>query len=133
MKVRKTTTVIVSLVLFTLLLVPGIDAKNAVTRPFQISGVITFFYDGSIADGGVATHLGSFDGAGTWYSGTYIAANGDELYWEVAALGTYTLNFTGGTGRFENATGGYSFDWAQIPGPDGGMTFAYTGEGTITY
>jgi hypothetical protein len=133
MKVRKVTMVFLGLVLLALLQAPAVNAKDAVVRPLHISGVITFYYDGSIDDQGVATHIGNFTGAGTWYSGKYIAANGDELYWEVAELGTYTLNITGGTGRFENATGTYSFEWFPISESADGATFEYIGEDTITY
>ena len=133
MKVRKISMVFLGLVFLALLQAPAINAKDAVARPFHISGVITFYYDGSIDDQGVATHLGNFVSVGTWVSGKYIAANGDELNWEVAGEGTYSINFAGGTGRFANATGSYAFQLDPIPGPEGGMTFEYTGEGTITY
>ena len=133
MKTRKAFFAVLTLVIFVFLQTPVMNAKDLVTRPFHISGQITFFYDGSIMDQGVATHLGKFDCFGTWSSGTYFAANGDELYWEVEGYMTYTIIFTGGTGKFENATGGYAFELVQIPGPEGGMTFAYKGTGTITY
>lgn len=133
MNTRKSLLVVFSLVIFVFLQTPGINAKDLVTRPFKISGQITFFLDGSILDQGVATHLGQFDSFGTWSAGEYVAANGDELYWEVAGPMTFKIIFTGGTGRFVNATGSYDFQWTEIPGPDGGWTFAYTGTGSITY
>jgi len=81
---------------------------------------------------GYATHLGNFTttiwfcGAGFDYKngeGSFVAANGDELYFKVPSPGEvghilpyedplYELTFqdpfvfTGGTGRFEGATGG---------------------------
>jgi hypothetical protein len=131
MKVRKVTMVFLSCMILILLQTSVINAKDMVTRPFQISGVITFFYVGTIDDQGVATHLGNFVSYGTWMSGKYIAANGDELYWQVA--GGYIINIIGGTGRFENATGEYAFELNPISGPEDGMTFEYTGKGTITY
>ena len=77
---------------------------------------------------GVATHLGLFtrtetvlvNPLGVFVDGTitFTAANGDELCADVAggftaadlstAAGSYT--FTGGTGRFENASGTAEFD-----------------------
>ncbi len=76
---------------------------------------------------GIATHLGLFtrtetvlvDPFGVFKEGTitFTAANGDELYADVAggftaadlstAAGSYT--FTGGTGRFQDASGGALF------------------------
>ena len=38
-------------------------------------------------------------------SGVVIAANGDTLNWEVGTIPN-TIVYTGGTGRFEGATGG---------------------------
>ena len=93
---------------------------------------------------GTATHLGQFtreehlflnpDGS---FTGTMVftAANGDELWLDfqgaftspTTAEGTYT--FTGGTGRFEGATGEATFDAFT---PDGVHVEA-TFEGTIRY
>lgn len=93
---------------------------------------------------GTATHLGQFtreerlflnpDGS---FTGTMVftAANGDELWLDfegaftspTTAEGTYT--FTGGTGRFEDATGEATFDAFT---PDGVHVEA-TFEGTIRY
>ena len=81
----------------------------------------------SAAATGVATHLGLFtrtetvlvDPFGVFVDGTitFTAANGDELYADVTggftaadlstAAGAYT--FTGGTGRFEDASGSALF------------------------
>ncbi len=81
----------------------------------------------SAAATGVATHLGRFtrtemllvDQFGVFQEGTmtFTAANGDELYADVeggftaadlsAAAGSYI--FTGGTGRFHNASGSAQF------------------------
>jgi hypothetical protein len=91
---------------------------NAVPRP---SGVL----DLTVVATGNATQLGSFlrteelvfDPATGTLEGdiSFTAANGDELWGTVAggfiapgiATGTYT--FTGGTGRFVNASGGADF------------------------
>ena len=95
---------------------------------------------------GQATYLGRFtrlshvvvhpeDGSA---EGTIVftAANGDQLFMDVVGLptttasisGTYT--FTGGTGRFRNASGGAEF--VGLIAPDGiRITVAF--EGTIQY
>ena len=66
----------------------------------------------------------------------FTAANGDQLFMDVIGLptttasisGTYT--FTGGTGRFGNASGGA--DFVGVIAPDGiHITVAF--EGTIQY
>jgi hypothetical protein len=94
---------------------------------------------------GNATHLGRFTGievvvlntADGTLSGkrVFVAANGDLLYADVAgaftsattAEGTFT--FTGGTGRFENASGVLGF---QVVSPDG-IRVGLECEGTIDY
>jgi hypothetical protein len=92
---------------------------------------------------GQATHLGSFtrnanvvvhpdaEVVGTL---VWTAANGDQLFADLvaafisptAAAGTYT--FTGGTGRFENATGEADFETVTSDGIHFDLTF----EGTIS-
>jgi hypothetical protein len=95
---------------------------------------------------GQATHLGRFTRLGKVVvhpedgsaEGTVVftAANGDQLFMDVIGLptttasisGTYT--FTGGTGRFGNASGGA--DFVGVIAPDGiHITVAF--EGTIQY
>ena len=94
---------------------------------------------------GQATHLGRFTRLGVVVihadgsvAGTVVftAANGDQLFMDVIGLpsttasigGTYT--FTGGTGRFGNASGGA--DFVGVIAPDGThITVAF--EGTIQY
>ena len=95
---------------------------------------------------GQATHLGRFTRTETLivnlsdgtFTGTleFTAANGDQLNADVeghftsptgeSAEGTYL--FTGGTGRFQNASGGAAFEVT----PDG-MNFDVTFNGTIQY
>jgi hypothetical protein len=97
---------------------------------------------------GESTHIGKFTNVGVgWMNpltleaisaeGTAVAANGDKLFW--TASGPSGMDFNGGTGRLENATGGitwvisvtsYEVDWVKMT-----MTVycTYTGEGTITY
>jgi hypothetical protein len=93
------------------------------------------------AGSGVATHLGKFtrteeillnpmDGTATG-SITFISADGDELYCTFTAafvstneiVGTYT--FTGGTGRFEGASGTAPFSVVQSDQIN--FTFAFAG------
>jgi len=92
---------------------------------------------------GTATHLGKFTreedilldpNTGSFTGDIFFtAANGDQLIGTVAgaftspttATGTYT--FTGGTGRFENATGGADF---VVSMPDG-IHFTVKFEGTL--
>jgi hypothetical protein len=93
---------------------------------------------------GTATHLGAYtreehlflnpDGT---FTGTIVftAANGDELWVDFAggfvspttAVGTYA--FTGGTGRFADATGTATFDADTPDGVNVAVTFA----GAIRY
>ena len=98
----------------------------------------------TVAATGQATHLGRFtreESVVLHADGTlegslvFIAANGDQLYADVAggfispttAVGTYT--FTGGTGRFANASGGA--DWVGVTSD--GIHVALTFEGTIKF
>jgi hypothetical protein len=94
---------------------------------------------------GEATYLGQFSGTETvvldlatgTFSGTrvFIAANGDRLYANVeggftsATTAAGTLTFTGGTGRFADATGEVDFEAVT---PDG-LHLALTFEGTIEF
>lgn len=98
----------------------------------------------SVAATGKATHLGNYTrtetvvlhGDGSFEAEiVFTAANGDELYASAVggfispttALGVAT--FTGGTGRFADASGGYNF---MAVTPDG-FHFAITFEGTIEF
>ena len=127
--------VVLSLTVLALTQMPAVDAKDLVMRPFHISGQMTFY---PFTDQGVATHFGSFVNNGSPYSGSYVAANGDTISWYAGSgqcnadysICTGTIEFSGGTGRFENATGGYSYQMVLV-GP--GYAYAYTGVGTITY
>jgi hypothetical protein len=127
--VRKIT---VGFTLFALLsLAQPLTADGQVRFKGNAEGQITSFFPGS--DGiaittlaqGNATHLGLFTreeqivlnpNTGTVTGGiVFTAANGDQLTGSVAGgfisqtvvSGSYT--FTGGTGRFENASGGATF------------------------
>jgi hypothetical protein len=94
---------------------------------------------------GEATYLGRFTGteevvldlADGTFSGTrvFVAANGDRLYADVegaftsATTAEGTLTFTGGTGRFRDASGGTGF---QAVSPDG-IHLALSFEGAIEF
>ncbi|HET6975956.1 MAG TPA: hypothetical protein VFI24_06520 [Pyrinomonadaceae bacterium] len=126
-----------TLMLITFLLLTTIPA-SATERPFALrgSGVATLIVDesgrptGAVATGsGTATHLGQWtvsgspkytpDSNGVLHSSgeaTIIAANGDKLQVQidgvldpVAGVDQGVFYFTGGTGRFEGATGSANF------------------------
>lgn len=77
-------------------------------------------------------------------SGTDVAANGDKLTWDWVTednslgLGSGVGTWTGGTGRFENASGELRWDaWNEVVGEpvDGIITIHTTGvqSGTLTF
>lgn len=127
--------------------------NNAVERPFKLEGQYTLTVNLATGTGvhegfGVASHTGRFvtradvwvDAAGNNYGvGTCIAANGDEIFWQSGFSPEWTVEWIGGTGRFQNASGGWRILSSSMTDmyvdPDGNwvMTFVYTGEGTITY
>lgn len=141
------------------------SAKNPIQKPLKIRSVNVWTIDlTSVDSSGVApatvhvegetTHCGRIivDGSGLWDlsspatpAGMYVSASGDgtvanrdRLTWELPGS-AYLLEFTGGTGRFANVSGGFSpvaiLDVAvTFPNP-GTMvvTITATGEGTITY
>jgi hypothetical protein len=102
-----------------------------------------------LTDWGWASHTGLFTNEGTGIlnlatgeflsgSGVLVAADGDELHWELAGVPNF-VSYTGGTGRFTGATGGFpavitSQELLSVNG-DGTWTLAvtYIGTGTITY
>ena len=145
---RKMSIAILVLALCALLLPSTLIAKKLVERPFKVKGHTTVRVnlsngDWVSEDWGEGTHIGRFTNEGSGRtvdgvpSGSVIvtAANGDQLFCHVGPPGTVT--FTGGTGRFEGATGGF----ITVDGPyeiteeDGTMIikYTYTGTGTITY
>ncbi len=121
-----------------------------VTRPHKVSGNATMVvnlqtWQWQMTDSGQATHIGlwtntasgGMDATGSQYGqGTIVAANGDTIDWVM--LGD-TVTYTGGTGRFERASGQATITiTSQQPptfNPDGTMTlqFTYTMSGEITY
>jgi len=149
--------IVLALAVCALLLCTTVTAKHQVTRPFKIHGDVTVvisLVDGSLVgtETGEATHIGryssagegSFDlgsGSGT-ETGVLTAANGDELNWveEITPISQVASRivrtFTGGTGRFENASGGFSYEITPdvvVDFPLVILTFSYMATGTITY
>ncbi len=129
------------------------SAKNPVQRSLKLKAEMVVSVDlttGSFVSPswGESTHVGKFTNIGVGLmnpatletisaEGTVVAANGDKLFW--TANGPSGMDISGGTGRFENATGGIT--WVITVGDvevdlvTKTMTVycTYTGEGTITY
>jgi hypothetical protein len=132
-------------------------ATGAVDRPHKSKGTSVVAGDPFAEEGapfsttGTGTHLGKFTGTGTLFfsfqedgmilgegTQTFTAANGDTLETEFSGLldpetGAATVEFVinGGTGRFEDATGGFVADVqtvSQVP-----PTFSFSVSGTISY
>jgi len=135
------------------------NAQNAVERPFRMTAhsqlVITLSPDCTPASPyfpmgcsyvahaeGVASHMGEVTGdeEGIFLpttSGVMTAANGDQVTYDFYAVSGLMV-ITGGTGRFEGASGEVTLVIAPDGGPIvDGVTFTqkYTwkGKGTITY
>ena len=138
---------ILALALVTLLgNIPVIAAERAFSASGR--GVLAFILDGNgnpvgadITGSGLGTHLGMFSSSGRLYiepdpnkptivlvsgEATFLAANGDKLHIVVengsmdvtTGIGSGNFRFTGGTGRFENATGllSYVVDQSLVTG-----------------
>ena len=153
---------IISLFLVCIFLLPTtLLAKKQITRPYKVQGnvrltlnLMTMEFE--FNDWGEATHLGRYSNIGSgWVTdpslangyceGTLTAANKDQIYWKlVAEDGEWNIFFTGGEGRFENATGGFTAistlpEVTPVFADDGEppialiYTFSFTGNGTISY
>ena len=109
---------------------PGSDLQNlgAHARPFKLRGAGSLSVGENgimVAFSGKATHLGKYDAEGTvvrfipgpvimvTIQGAFTGANGDTIMWEAegsidpsSGTGMMAFTFTGGTGRFEGASGG---------------------------
>ncbi len=133
--------------------------KNPVERPFKFTNDFTTvnytpFPSVAVLEGtGWATHLGSLTAnaelvryvasGDALFRGSFTSANGDELFWDafVNPGVSYTVIFTGGTGRFQNASGGFEAvytyrtmdPYPPVPGTDVLVTFGSEGTGTIKY
>jgi len=128
------------------------SAKNPVERPNKVQGQYTLTIN--LSEGtwehqgfGVSAHAGLFTSYATGHGdaegnpvgeGVAAAANGDLVFWESPGSSWY-VEYTGGTGRFEHATGGWNpvsvtlIDQRENPDGTLAQTYTYTGEGTITY
>ena len=137
----------------------GVSAKDQVERPFKFTNDLTTvsytpFPSVAVLEGtGWATHLGSLAAEGVLvgyaasgdaiFQGSFKSANGDEVFWDayVNPGVSYTVIFTGGTGRFQNASGGFEAvytyrtmdPYPPVPGTDVLVTFGSAGTGTIKY
>jgi hypothetical protein len=131
---------------------PG-SAKNPVSRPYMVHGNLTFtqYVDGTweFQACGEGTHLGQFTTVMSWkdvdQQGMHLTcttANGDKIFSVIPFNpGAWHLEITGGTGRFEYATGGQNATYESqhvrtynpAPGIDYIETWAQKAEGLITY
>lgn len=133
----------------------GVEAHGrAVTHTMRATADVTIILDFNAGtwtgwEVGKCTHLGRFTnsasgaldtntGGPAGGEGIITAANGDELMWEFGPTGAAVI--TGGSGRFEGATGifvpGPSENLKMEPGSEPGImvvTYSYVGTGTITY
>jgi len=147
--IAKKQTAIVALAVCSLALASVGSVKHPVTRPLR--GTATARQVINLTDGtwkttnwGECSHLGltvavgTGTGYGTAGSGITIAANGDQLFWVIPGKSWY-LEINGGTGRFENVTGGFNVVSSTEPivtYPDQNtmvLTFTYTFAGVLTY
>jgi hypothetical protein len=136
--------IVTVLLLGALLAAPAAAGPAGTDRPFKahLSGIVTFeFGNPDCAPGplltrttvsGTATHMGWSDGVFThcpqevgFVNGRFVleAANGDELHFVYDNLeddNPFDMMVSGGTGRFEGASGhvdlAYALDPAFIPG-----------------
>jgi hypothetical protein len=127
-------------------------AGQAVERPFHLVEEGTVAFDGPNATStgtGQATHLGGFTlyRTGTFHDpvgsvlrfdgrATLVAADGDELHSSIdgtldtaTGTGLLTYEWTGGSGRFQHATG--TTIWRVVVNPD--LTFSVVADGVIDY
>ena len=127
---------------------PVVNAGHPVTRPIRIQSQVTLldvFAGAPFAaiDQGVISGLGDYVGVGKWSSemegfGILYAANGDQIFWGTVD-GGLNVTFTGGTGRFQNVSGGWTITELSGPvlvnGPMGTFSglYPYKAKGTITY
>lgn len=141
------------LAIFALTLTTLAGDKNPVSRPVKLKADVAFIVSLDPATLGEAvgisegegSHVGKFvintAGAFDFETGDFVgegvmtAANGDLLYFKMRSL--EQVEFIGGTGRFENATGGYVIEPTtsieqRTVGGQLIVSFSYTGQGTIT-
>jgi len=119
-------------------------------RPHKVRGTGHFTSATEFVGEGYETHLGHFDDMGNIQftptdtpglfqaegTGIHTADNGDQLFEILSGqldlltgVGTVTVTYVGGTGRFTDASGSATLSVQMLP--DGTVEFA--GEGTIDY
>ncbi|MBN2592849.1 MAG: hypothetical protein JXA81_05020 [Sedimentisphaerales bacterium] len=117
----------------------GVDEEGRPFVPWTSKASQLCIEGWSINIGSGVLYLDTFDSEG---SGLCTYTTGDTIEWDsFEQFGTQhtTVTFTGGTGRFENITGGFSFDYTILnqevneEGNPVSLTSSYWGEGTITY
>ena len=140
---------VLTLAVCTLLSAMAAQAKDSVPRPFKMqarSQQVWQLDDTGApvqmlsAEGwGVATHCGLVTMAmNDWTTGTITAANEDQISF-VNIPPRMVVTITGGTGRFDGATGEFTmtilFQEVSIDPAAGTMTidFTWTASGTISY
>jgi hypothetical protein len=132
-----------------LIMAIGVSAKDRDNhlRPFKMDANSVMViqlpsYSVTAQAQGVASHLGAvvMEGHGNpmFVQGTITAANGDVIQWQGNPnTGVYTI--TGGTGRFEEATGGFTVvvqPVSSLLDPVAHTitnTYIWTASGTISY
>ena len=123
---------------------------QAVQRAYVSRGTAHFTGPNTFVGAGAATHLAQYEETGSVQfsdtadptvshleaSATYTAANGDQIYATftgelngVTGAITATVTYTGGTGRFANASGTATLSGQLLPG--GSIEVAV--KGTIDY
>ncbi|MCZ7640558.1 MAG: hypothetical protein M5U12_33570 [Verrucomicrobia bacterium] len=129
------------------------SVRNPVTRPHQSQGDVTLTvylddFSWEFHGMGEGTHLGRMttytssdllDAQGRMH-GAATAANGDKLFWVIPGTSGWHLEFAGGTGRFQNASGGqntvYESEHVTVYDPELNAlvtTWSQKAEGQITY
>ena len=148
---------VVALAICTLVPIATTSAKDKVTRPFKMSAHSQMVVDLTGCDPmyapfgcayvahaeGVATHMGQVTAYETgivapmtW--GVMTAANGDELFYDFNSMSS-VVTITGGTGRFEGATGEILLETELVSSVFDPIemtitnTLVWTGSGTLTY
>ncbi len=146
-----------------LLLPAAVNAKKAVERPFKVHARGVFSFDSFLViQTGEATHFGRFtsddgqfcpdpnDPLSAIGSGTVITASGEVVDWiarfTITTPGFYPgieeyeyigiCEFTGGTGKFKNITGGFymeGIDKLINRNDPNTYNFCYEGEGSVIY
>ena len=150
--------IVLALAVCALLLSATASVKNPVPRPFKLDAEHTLIVDLTTfpvcswwidSEVGEATHVGRFTASGEGTidlssghlegSGCDTAANGDKVFWDITGEGSNPtiLIFTGGTGRFEGASGSFTItvtaQTQQIEPPLLIIAETFSGIGTITY